>query len=264
MGIFEKYRLFRKYADPNRYFIMMLFKSFWINLIVKTKIILWHDQIKWIVSRDFQSTKNPYYYGISDKEEFQLIDLVCKPGDVFFDIGANIGLYSIYFSKIKKLQCYQFEPNESARAINLKIQVLNAITHLNTLLPYALSNKNGQSYFTNNQDINNHLSDQVTGLKVDVKRLDDLNELPQAHIIKIDTELEDYKVLLGAQRFLQSQCLKAIILEYNKSELQKVINLLSNYSFECIRMNKYNIIPNEDFQPSIAGNLLFIKRNLKL
>ena len=176
MGIFEKYRLFRKYADPNRYFIMLLFKSFWINLIVKTKIILWHDQIKWIVSRDFQSTKNPY-------------------------------LYSIYFSKIKKLQCYQFEPNESARAINLKIQVLNAITHLNTLLPYALSNKNGQSYFTNNQDINNHLSDQVTGLKVDVKRLDDLNDLPQAHIIKIDTELEDYKVLLGAHRFLQSQCL---------------------------------------------------------
>jgi FkbM family methyltransferase len=264
LGIFEKYRLFRKYADPNRYFIMMLFKSFWINLIVKTKIILWHDQIKWIVSRDFQSTKNPYYYGISDKEEFQLIDLVCKPGDVFFDIGANIGLYSIYFSKIKKLQCYQFEPNESARAINLKIQVLNAITYLNTLLPYALSNKNGQSYFTNNQDINNHLSDQVTGLKVDVKRLDDLNDLPEAHIIKIDTELEDYKVLLGAQRFLQSQCLKAIILEYNTSELQKVINLLSNYSFECIRMNKYKIIPNEDFHPSKAGNLLFIKRNLKL
>jgi len=162
------------------------------------------------------------------------------------------------------LQCYQFEPNESARAINLKIQVLNAITHLNTLLPYALSNKNGQSYFTNNQDINNHLSDQFTGLKVDVKRLDDLNDLPQAHIIKIDTELEDYKVLLGAQRFLQSQCLKAIILEYNKSELQKVINLLSNYSFECIRMNKYKIIPNEDFQPSKAGNLLFVKRNLKL
>lgn len=264
MGIFEKYRLFRKYADPNRYFIMMLFKSCWINLIVKTKIILWHDQIKWIVSRDFQSTKNPYYYGISDKEEFQFIDLVSKPGDVFFDIGANIGLYSIYFSKIKKLQCYHFEPNESARAINLKIQVLNAITHLNTLLPYALSNKNGQSYFTNNLDINNHLSDQVTGLKVDVKRLDDLNDLPQAHIIKIDTELEDYKVLLGAHRFLQSQCLKAIILEYNKSELQKVINLLSNYSFECIMMNKYKINLNEDFQPSKAGNLLFIKRNLKL
>ena len=74
------------------------------------------------------------------------------------------------------------------------------------------------------EDINNHLSDQFTGLKVDVKRLDDLNDLPQAHIIKIDTELEDYNVLLGAQRFLQSQCLKAIILEYNKSELQKVIN----------------------------------------
>ena len=39
MGIFEKYRLFRKYADPNRYFIMLLFKSFWINP-AKTKLYI--------------------------------------------------------------------------------------------------------------------------------------------------------------------------------------------------------------------------------
>lgn len=50
-----------------------------------------------------------------EPETLRWIDSVLKPGEVVWDIGANVGLYTSYFGKVEGAMVYAFEPS----AVNL-------------------------------------------------------------------------------------------------------------------------------------------------
>ena len=80
------------------------------------------------------SFKEPYTLAWIDKME---------KNSCFWDIGANIGLYSIYAAKTRQSNVYAFEPS----VFNLEILARNIhrnnVEKLVKLVPLALSLKNG-------------------------------------------------------------------------------------------------------------------------
>lgn len=135
-----------------------------------------------------------------------------KEDSVVIDCGAQIGLYSILFSKIcTKGRVFSFEPTETFEMLS------NNCSHNNcenvTLIKKPLSNKLGF-----NKDIIYKIwSQQVTEEKeFDFETIDNFVEENNLKVdfIKIDVDSYDYEVLLGSKNTLISQS-PTILVELN-------------------------------------------------
>ena len=62
-----------------------------------------------------------------------------KPGDVLWDIGANVGLYSIYAAKKHGIKVFSFEPSIFNLELLGRNCAVNSVSSLITILPFALS-----------------------------------------------------------------------------------------------------------------------------
>ena len=82
-----------------------------------------------------------------EKDESWMINRLVNDGDVIFDIGANIGYYSVLLAKkYKKATVHSFEPIPTSFAICQKNINLNASSNI-ICNNFGLSNKKGQFPF---------------------------------------------------------------------------------------------------------------------
>lgn len=159
--------------------------------------------------RDRVIAKKLALYGEYEKQEIELLSSLVKPGDQVLDIGANIGLYSLYLSRAVgpegKVVAVEPDPDNLAllRA-NLK---MNACTNV-TVLPCAFGEVAGWVDLFQVEDNRGNLSFadlRETGRSVRVpmqrgeEALAELQLLPS--IAKIDVEGAEPFVLSGLGRY---------------------------------------------------------------
>jgi len=177
----------------------------------------------------------------NDKEPEMLdwLDDNLKDGDVFFDIGANIGIYSVYAAlRNTKAMVYAFEP-EYSNLHQLKLNIINNNLH-EKVIPYAfaISDQTGLSYLhiqdstsgaalstENKQTINKTFGKEVVWKEgVATFSLDSISENIdiQPDLIKIDVDGNENKILKGGEKVFSNKKLRSIIIE--------MIEYLPNYS----------------------------------
>jgi FkbM family methyltransferase len=188
-----------------------------------------------------------WYCGLMEMEEMSFASHVLRKEDVFFDIGANVGAYSILVSQQVNCSVYSFEPHpKTFEYLTRNINIQNKPDSV-TLLNFALGEVQGNVSFTENLDTVNHISldPHEKSINVDIKVLDELS-LPCPLLIKIDVEGFEFNVLNGAQSFLNNPNLKAIIIELNGSGLKygisdsQIHELLILHDFNPFTYNPYN------------------------
>ena len=168
-----------------------------------------------------------------------------KPGDVFYDVGANVGAYSLVAAKCfaGAVKVYAFEPaflNFSQLCRNM---FLNKCQDAVFPLSVALSDKTSIDDF-NFHDLVTGGSLHTLGETVDHKhevftpvvtqrmlsyRLDDLIDqfkIPKPSHIKIDVDGIEKAVLEGAQNTLSNPSLRSIDVELAEGEGQRQITEL--------------------------------------
>ena len=77
-----------------------------------------------------------------------------EKNSTFFDIGANVGLYSIYAAKLTGANVYAFEPSVLNLEILYKNIDLNNLNEKICIVPIALNNENSIDRF-NMSDMRN-------------------------------------------------------------------------------------------------------------
>ncbi|MHC5077365.1 MAG: FkbM family methyltransferase, partial [Planctomycetota bacterium] len=148
--------------------------------------------------------------GVYDYNNMNLIKLLLKrkPGSVFFDVGANVGTYSVVASEVHEAKVVSLEPHPATYSELKKNIELNKRKNV-LMLNLAASDSNGVLRFTNFGNSDSPLNkivgpDETTNnvLKVEGKTLDqiceDINVVP--NIIKIDVEGQEPKVLDGFKK----------------------------------------------------------------
>jgi FkbM family methyltransferase len=178
-----------------------------------------------------------FYCGLMEFEDMAFARHLLTSEDVFFDIGANVGSYSILVGVEAQSSVYSFEPHPETFSFLHRNIGVNKIKNIQ-LFNIALGSKNDQIFLTANLDSANHVSLDSTSdsVKVELKVLDELN-LPIPTLIKLDVEGFELEVLRGASKVLQSNALKAIIIELNGSgkkfgfEDEEIHELLKNHGF---------------------------------
>ena len=179
------------------------------------------------------------------------------------DIGANIGNHAVFISDLFH-KVYAFEPN--ARTFEL----LRFNSRDRNIRPFnfGLSDENTVAQFLQNTAniggshiLPSDRSDSEGSLSIELKRLDDIDELKNADIsiIKVDVEGHEAKVLSGGIKLLQKN--KPIILfEQTPDEIQngtsETIEILIDLGYEFYVSRK-----NFEFGRSMIGkSISFVLR----
>lgn len=150
---------------------------------------------------------------------------------VFFDIGANIGIYTLYSAIIRNNTVYAFEPHVASYKNLLDSINLN---NLDKCFAYcvALSNKINLSTI-NVKNMHEGVAENVVGKRGDYYHgctemhmdfLVDKNILPQPDHVKIDVDGFEDNVLKGSWATLQ-KC-KSILVEIDNKHVSYVDKLI--------------------------------------
>ncbi len=156
-----------------------------------------------------------------------------QPGDVFVDIGANIGLMSIYAAKCvgNEGHVHAFEALPKTAAILQENIDINACRNI-TIHGFALGAENGIATIYENPQVNRGgaslvVNDGSDGTQIPVKKLDDVypSEAPIS-MVKIDVEGYEPMVLEGARNTLL-RCRPIVIIEVSSAVSEASIGALN-------------------------------------
>lgn len=160
--------------------------------------------------------------GLYDFEDMLFLLHFLRDDDLFADIGANIGIYSILSAGAAKANTIAFEPIPSTYKSLCRNIHLNALENRITPLNMALGSSKGKLSFTAGEGAQNHVigkHDTVSSKDIDVnvEILDEVlkDQVPTA--IKIDVEGFETEVFNGGKNTLENKELQVIIMELNGS-----------------------------------------------
>lgn len=83
-------------------------------------------------------------FSTKEPETLDWIDSIPQ-GSILWDIGANIGLYSVYAAKTRKCKIFAFEPSVFNLELLARTIFLNKVVDMVSILPFALSDGLGMS-----------------------------------------------------------------------------------------------------------------------
>lgn len=159
-----------------------------------------------------------FYFGVWEPLMSQYINDNLSEGDIFIDVGANIGYYSCLASKlVGPLGCvYSIEASPSIHGLlqkNIKLNnITNIITYNNavynseTLLKiYKASKVNiGATTTMKIKAIDNSYLEEAEVEAKPLNKIVDLEELYKARLIKIDVEGAEWFVIEGIKDIIQN------------------------------------------------------------
>lgn len=191
--------------------------------------------------------------GTYEKGTIQLLHKFLKPGSVFLDIGANIGLMSSIASKIVGAEGKVLSVEANPKTIEI-LQHNLALNHAGnvSIFPFALGSEKGTATLFENWNVNRGgasllSQDQQEGIDVPVEKLDDIFENDKIDLIKIDVEGFELEVLKGGIELLKKQ-LPVLIIEVSEQ-----------------RENEAGVSPKEiaDFVRSLGNYKLYKQKGTK-
>lgn len=176
-----------------------------------------------------------------------------RDNDVFFDIGANIGAYSLVMAKgtNKNVTVYSFEPSPNTYAVLCKNVSLNQLGEKIFPLQMAVGTEVGiQKFFLSSSvagaaehslgapidPYGNRFVpvDVQTVVSVPMDKLKELFNVPLPTHIKIDVDGIELQILENATSVLASDRLRHILVEVYESnaDCPKIVALLDKYGFK--------------------------------
>jgi len=213
-----------------------------------------------------------FYFGYHEKEIFAFLDNYLEQGMIVVDVGANIGLFSLFCAKRvgENGLVFAYEPNMQSFHRFQENIMLNKITNI-IVKQVAIGHKKGKALFKIVQDSSRSFVQIIDNSKiydyvVDLGTLDDeLSSISKIDYLKIDTEGFEYFVLKGAEAIINK--LKPTIIQveiYNqflsRNNVQK-----TDIFYYLIKLNyhpKYvingQLVDINDFA-NFEGNALFAK-----
>ncbi len=203
---------------------------------------LWHDSLYLFIQPGEEVSECVYTQGFYEPNQFFALKRLLNKGNTFIDIGAHIGLFSIYASKrvgpLGKVYAFEPSPRERERlSEHIKINHLDNIT----VFPYAISDRNEQAeikvaeYPHSGHNTIGQFAYSTTRensrLIIETQTLDYWTKsckISQIDLIKIDAEGSEEKILAGASETI-SKHRPFIMIEITSLSLQH-----QNSSIEAI------------------------------
>jgi FkbM family methyltransferase len=203
-----------------------------------------------------------------EQNEIVFLRKYLKPGDTFFDIGSNIGLFSLHAAQIvtNKGSIHAFEPTPNTFARLMENIELNRYQHIITANNIGISSNIGTlslNISTDGHDAWNTFAKQSEicfekKIEIPVEKLD--NYLTEKNIsckdialIKIDVEGWEMEVIKGAKNLLIEENAPVLMVEFTESNLfaagtncYEIYDLVVSYGYMWYTYDSKNNILHHD------------------
>lgn len=204
-----------------------------------------------------------------EKGDLSYILSKTRDDDIFFDIGANVGLFSLAIAKHNKtIKVHAFEPiplNASLFETSLHLNLLESVQINQT----CLGDREGYIEFSVADD-SAYSSILATGRKSEIRKLNvpittldkylDMNSLGHIDIIKMDVEGAENLVLDGAKEIFNNASSKPrlVMMELLDDHL-KLFNTSIDYIVDLMKQYGYHAFFYENDVKSIFESKHFNK-----
>ena len=185
--------------------------------LVRTDIVVdWVNDSKLLIGRHQTGATGNVYLGLDEYESMAFLLHALRPSDVFIDVGANVGTYTILASKVVGAPTIAFEPVPSTVQA-LKYQVaINEVDSLVDIRPIALGKHVGHVLFSNDLGPENGvaiLGRSINTFEAKASSLDAEIGADGYYFVKIDVEGYEYNVINGGLNLLSSEHVLGLIVE---------------------------------------------------
>lgn len=156
-----------------------------------------------------------------------------EKNETFIDIGANIGLYSIWAATMSEANVFAFEPDgQNFSLLNKNILINNLYVDRKTLAYccaisdgikfstlFSSSCSAGSSYNDFDQRLSGRVTKFVQGcVSVSIDELVSTESIPHPDHIKIDVDGYEHLAVLGCKNVIEGGKLKSILIEIDQSD----------------------------------------------
>lgn len=155
-------------------------------------------------------------------------------GEVLIDIGANVGMYTVFAAKIRQARVFAFEPESQNYAVLNQNIMLNGVDHVAQAYCLALSDRTGLDRlylsafaaggschsYSAPLDFNNRPRPAGFAQGCYATTLDTLvaaGFIPAPTHIKIDVDGLEHSVVAGARETLRGASVKSVLIEVNSN-----------------------------------------------
>jgi FkbM family methyltransferase len=222
-----------------------------------------------LMSTGMTGATGNFYAGLHEFEDMAFVLHALRADDLFVDVGANIGSYTVLAGAAVGATCIAIEPVLSTFEHLIDNVNLNGMSDRVQCLNIGIGKDHGFLSFSTASDTMNHvlLNDRngnESGIQVCVERLDDviLDQIP--FIIKIDVEGWETEVISGAQHTLESVSPLAVIMEfgngkqYNFDE-EEIHQKMLKYGFKVVSYEPFHRKLEVLNQRNSNGNTVYVK-----
>jgi FkbM family methyltransferase len=217
---------------------------------------------KLIAKKGLAGATGNIYTGLHEFTDMSFLLHFLRKDDVFADIGANIGSYTVLAAGCIEAETYSFEPIPETFNWLVKNIKVNGLQNKVNAQNIGLGSVESKTMFTTSFDTVNHvIADHEKNstdrfIEVQIKPFDlvlEGNQCPA--LIKIDVEGFETEVIKGMQQTLKNNIFKAIIIELNGSgrrygyneELIHIELLNNGFSSYVYDPFKRKLLPVEHF-----------------
>ncbi len=192
---------------------------------------------KWVVG----AGEHGYWLGSYEMNKRLAFEREIFPGAVVYDIGANVGYFSLLAAVLAgpEGRVFAFEPLPRNLAFLRRHVALNGLGNIVAIVPAAVSERSGEAAFdTGASSAMGHLTESG-GITVQMVALDEMmaaGELPPPDFMKIDVEGAEYAVLKGARDLLKKYQPVLFLDTHQREAHRPTIALLQElgYGFEIL------------------------------
>jgi FkbM family methyltransferase len=251
-------RFIEKFSTSVRYNALLVNRS-WLWKIVRpiynTIIsICGVNGLERIINKTDKIKISPKYRAISERYEptvWKMLMEQMRPGDVVVDVGANIGLYAIALAK-RGAEVIAFEPDPVNFTALQKHVSLNRVKNEVRLFQTAVGQSDDFVYFEARGNSESHIknTDASESQKIKCMSLDTVLAGEKIHILKIDVEGYEEKVLKGALNLLRDsnrspRCIYIEVHPYAWNDIgttsESILQILGecNYNEKCDKNDDY-------------------------
>jgi FkbM family methyltransferase len=161
-----------------------------------------------------------WYCGLHEVRDMAFVLHVLRRDELFLDVGANIGSYTVLAAGAVGARVTSVEPIPTTFANLLRNVECNGLAPKVNAWQGGLSDSQGTRWFTATLGTVNHVitnGESGPAVEVSVRSVDDLVGARVPLIIKIDVEGYEDRVVRGADRTLADSRVLAVVMETNGS-----------------------------------------------
>ncbi len=199
---------------------------------------------------------------------------------IFWDIGANVGLYSIYNAiKHKNSKTISFEPSTSNLRVLSRNISINKFEKKIKIMPIPLTNVEnkfftmkegqfvegsalnsfGENFNFEGKNFQSEMNYTLLGTSINYLLDNHILEIPD--YIKIDVDGIEHLILEGAMKYLSNQKIKSLSIEINENfteQYTKLIQIMKKHNFKILH-KKHNEQMFRNTKYDRSFNYIFIR-----